>query len=160
MSDDTRTTLEGLIEDVPLAMITSVAEDGRLLAQPFAMQQQHHPFDGELWFLISSEASIVDRVSADPRVNVALAARDSWVSIAGSASVVENRAATRDMWDPSAEAWFPDGQDDPRIRLLVVRADSAEYWDSPGGLVATALSFVKAKATGEPLDIDTVKIDL
>ncbi len=36
--------------------------------------------------------------------------------------------------------------------LIKVDGDSAEYWDTPGA-VATALSFVKAKATGERADV-------
>ena len=36
--------------------------------------------------------------------------------------------------------------------LLKVSAASAEYWDSPGGRVASAISFAKAKLTGEPYD--------
>ena len=36
--------------------------------------------------------------------------------------------------------------------LLKVDADSAEYWDTPGGRVATALSFAKAKLTGTRYD--------
>jgi len=160
MTDHTTQNLADLIDDFPIAMITSVGDAGALVAQPFAMQQQHHAFDGELWFLISAEASLVGRVHADPRVNIALSARDSWVSIAGHAEVVEDRAKTETMWDASAEAWFPDGKDDARIRVLIVHADSAEYWDTPGGLVATALSFVKSKATGEPLDIEHERVDL
>lgn len=33
-----------------------------------------------------------------------------------------------------------------------VVGDSAEYWDSPGGRLATVLSLVKAKVTGRPYD--------
>ena len=47
------------------------------------------------------------------------------------------------------EAWFPEGPDDDGVVLLKVEADSAEYWDSPGGRLATAFSFAKAKLTGE-----------
>ena len=36
--------------------------------------------------------------------------------------------------------------------LLKVDADSAEYWDTPGGRLATAFSFVKAKVTGDQPD--------
>jgi len=34
--------------------------------------------------------------------------------------------------------------------LLHVEATSAEYWDTPGGRIATALSFAKATVTGQP----------
>jgi hypothetical protein len=33
-----------------------------------------------------------------------------------------------------------------------VAAASAEYWDSPGGRVASLISFAKAKVTGQPYD--------
>jgi hypothetical protein len=33
--------------------------------------------------------------------------------------------------------------------LLRVEATSAEYWDTPGGRIATVLSFAKAKVTGQ-----------
>ena len=58
-------------------------------------------------------------------------------------------AKKRELWNSVVEAWFPDGPDDDGVVLLKVEADSAEYWDSPGGRVATAISFAKAKLTGE-----------
>jgi len=58
------------------------------------------------------------------------------------------------------EAWFSDGPDDPDVGLLKFTADSAEYWDSPGGRIASALSFVKSKITGEPLEGDNAKVEL
>jgi hypothetical protein len=33
-----------------------------------------------------------------------------------------------------------------------VEGDSAEYWDSPGGRLATVLSFAKAKVTGQRIE--------
>ena len=32
--------------------------------------------------------------------------------------------------------------------LIRVDGESAEYWDTPGGRIATAISFAKAKLTG------------
>jgi Pyridoxamine 5'-phosphate oxidase like len=36
------------------------------------------------------------------------------------------------------------------VVLLRVEAASAEYWNSPGGRLASAISFAKAKVTGQP----------
>jgi hypothetical protein len=42
-----------------------------------------------------------------------------------------------------------------------VQADSAEYWDSPGGRLATVFSFAKAKLTGERIEGgENEKVDL
>ena len=47
--------------------------------------------------------------------------------------------------------------EDAGVVLIYVESDSAEYWDTPGGRVASVFSFVKAKATGEPFDGNEVK---
>ena len=76
----------------------------------------------------------------------------TWVSLTGRAAVVDDRAKKRELWNSVVEAWFPDGPDDDGVVLLKVTGDSAEYWDSPGGRVASLLSFAKAKVTGQPYD--------
>jgi len=42
-----------------------------------------------------------------------------------------------------------------------VEGDSAEYWDSPGGRLATVFSFAKAKVTGRRIEGgENEKVDL
>ena len=81
---------------------------------------------------------------------MATAGSDSWVSLTGHAVVVDDLEKKRELWDAGVAAWFPDGPDDAGIVLLRVDAASAEFWDNPGGKIATALSFAKAKVTGKP----------
>ena len=47
------------------------------------------------------------------------------------------------------QAWLPQGPEDPSIVLIKFNGHSAEYWDTPGGRVASVISFVRAKVTGE-----------
>ena len=69
-----------------------------------------------------------------------------------SAEVVEDDALARELWSPGIEAWFPQGPDDDSIVMIKVNGETAEYWDTPGGRVASVLSLVKSKATGERYD--------
>ena len=71
-------------------------------------------------------------------------------------------AKKRELWNSGVEAWFPAGPGRRRRRPAdPVDADSAEYWDTPGGRLATAFSFVKAKATGERIEGgENEKVDL
>ena len=74
------------------------------------------------------------------------------------ASIEEFKSALRRH---VVDAWFPQGPDDDSVVLIKVQADSAEYWDSPGGRLATAFSFVKAKVTGERIEGgENEKVDL
>ena len=77
---------------------------------------------------------------------------DSWLSIDGTATVVRDTAKAKDLWNPFVEAWLPQGYEDPSVVLLKVEASTAQYWDTPGGFVASAISFVKSKVTGERYD--------
>jgi general stress protein 26 len=74
------------------------------------------------------------------------------VSLSGRAVVVEDAAKKRELWNSAVEAWFPDGPDDDGVVLLKVEGESAEYWNTPGGRLATVLSFAKAKVTGERIE--------
>lgn len=161
MTDQTPTEkLSELIGDLPIAMITTRDGESQMTSRPIAMQQQHHPFDGELWFLIAADSGTASAIERAPIVNVSLSSMSSWVSISGHAELSSDRDTIASMWDASVEAWFPGGPDDENLRALIVHADSAEYWDTPGGKVATVLSFVKSKVSGQPMEIDNEKIDL
>src|SRR5690606_11282784 len=99
--------------------------------------------------------------AADSQANVSLSSSDSWVSLSGTARLVDDRQKIEELWNPMVEAWFPEGPDDPSVGVLKFTAESAEYWDSPGGKIATAFSFVKSKLTGEQYDGgENAKVDL
>ena len=130
-------------------MLTTTAPDGTLMSRPMGLQEVE--FDGDLWFFAERSSRKVAHVTAHPQVNVTVSTGTSWVSLTGRARVVEDDARKRELWNAVVEAWLPQGPDHPDAVLLRVEAESAEYWDSPGRL-ATLISFVKAKATGERYD--------
>ena len=75
--------------------------------------------------------------------------------------IVDDRAKIEELWSPAMKLFFPGGKDDPNLRLIHVRADSAEYWDGPGTLLGTALNFVLSAVQDEPAPLaDNGFIDL
>ena len=48
------------------------------------------------------------------------------------------------------EAGFPGGPEDPKIALIRVECEGAEYWDSPSSTLVHAYGYLKAVTTGEP----------
>jgi len=139
-----------LLKEERIAVFTTTAPDGTLMSRPMAMQEVE--FDGDLWFFAARDSRKVTHVTAHPQVNVATVGSGSWVSLTGTASVVDDLAKKKDLWNAVVEAWFPNGPEDPEVVLLRVDAASAEYWDSPGGRLATVISLAKAKVTGQPYD--------
>lgn len=151
--------LAELVKKFRIAMLTTVSTDGALTSRPMAVQEAE--FDGDLWFFAQRDSDQVRHLRADPTIGVALSSADTWVSISGSAEIVQDRAKARQLWNSAVEAWFPAGPDDPNVVLLKVHAEGAEYWDSPGSKVMTVLSYAKSKLTGKRPDVgESQKVDL
>jgi general stress protein 26 len=148
---DAVATVRELIKDERTCMLTTVAPDGSLVSRPMATQEVE--FDGDLWFFAEASSPKVAEVQAEPRVNVAYAGSSSWVSVSGGAEVVRDPAKNEELWNAFAEAWFAKGPQDPDVVLIKVRGESAEYWDSPGGRVASVIALVKTKVTGSKPDV-------
>ncbi|MFS0705182.1 pyridoxamine 5'-phosphate oxidase family protein [Cellulomonas sp. 179-A 9B4 NHS] len=139
-----------LIKDIRIAMLTTVDPSGALVSRPMAVQDVE--FDGDLWFFTDLDSHKADEVRGGGPANAAFAGSTHWVSVSGTAEVVRDRAKIHELWGTAAEAWFPDGPDTPGVGLIKLEAESAEYWDSPGGRLATVFSLVKSKVTGERYD--------
>ncbi|WP_251153395.1 pyridoxamine 5'-phosphate oxidase family protein [Cellulosimicrobium sp. Marseille-Q4280] len=139
-----------LIEDENIAMLTTVAEDGSLVSRPMGVQAVD--FDGDLWFFAAEDSHKVAEIARDSAANAAFSGKSSWVSLSGRASLVHDPDKIRELWNAVADAWFPDGPDSPGVVLIRLHAESAEYWDSPGGRVATLFRLVTTKVTGKPYE--------
>jgi general stress protein 26 len=141
-----------LMKDMDVAMFTTTKADGTLHAVP--MSKQEVDFGSELWFITVKDSEHVRDLQARPQVGLTFSGRSSWVSVQGTATLVEDLERLKELWNSFAEAWLPEGPEDPNAALIRVDVEGGEYWDSPGSKVASLLSFVKAKATGDTLDAD------
>jgi general stress protein 26 len=150
MSDDSRATVTKLLGEAGFAMVTTIDEHGRLLAQPMTTQEVE--FDGDLWFFAERDSRLARHVAHDPHVGVTTSSSDAWVSLDGHGSIVDDRAKIHELWNPIVAAWLTDGPDDSNVVLLKFSAETAEFWSTPGGRIATAISFAKAKVTGQRYD--------
>jgi general stress protein 26 len=128
-------------------MLTAVGDQGRLHSHPMTPQEVTEA--GDVWFFIDRTSDQAANIEAEKRVNLAFSDGSTWLSVAGHGTLVDDRLKAEKLWNSMVEAWFPDGPDSPDLALLLVESDTAEYWDTPGGRVASALSFVKTKLTGE-----------
>ena len=146
-TDDEVRQVAELAKDIRIAMLTTVDDTGHFVSRPMA--QQEVEFDGDLWFFAEHDSRKVAQISANPVASVTLGSTDTWISLSGTAKIVTDAAKAKQLWNPYVEAWLPQGPEDPSVVLIEFSSDTAEYWDTPGK-IATALSFVKAKATGEP----------
>ncbi len=136
-----------IAQDARFCLVTSTGGDGSLHARPMTPQQVSD--DLEAWFFISRSSDQAADIVARPRVNLSFDGGSDWLSVAGTATIVDERRLVTEMWHPVVESWFPDGPEHPDVVLLRVDAESAEYWKEPGGRVTSLLSYLKAGAGRE-----------
>jgi general stress protein 26 len=146
-----RAEVAQLVEKSRIALVTTVAESGKLVSRPLAVQ--HRAFDGELWFFTQDPSHKTEQVARNPQVNVSFSSDDGWVSVSGTASVTQDPARIDEFWNSHAEAWFDGGRQDPAVALLKVEADSAEYWSVADPKLVTAVKYAKARLTGQQPDL-------
>ena len=138
------------IEDVRVAMMTTVDADDALRSRP--MWTQGDSFDGSLWFFISDEAPAAEALGRDARVELSYAApnKDLYVSVVGRGELVEDRERADELWNTFAQAWFPGGVDDPHLKLLRVDVEEAVYWEDKKPKVLQFAEIVLGAVTGRP----------
>ena len=149
--------LVDLMDDMPIAMMTTFGADG---PRSVPMARQEVEPSAELWFITARDSAHVRAIQSQPQVALTFSARDSWVAVSGSAYLVDDAAKLEELWNTFAEAWLPGGPEDPNAALIRVDVEQGEYWDTPGGKVASLISFAKTKLTGDTYDADhgTVQI--
>lgn len=152
--------LRTLIDTLEIALLTTRNLDGMLVSRPMATQD----FDaaGRLWFVTSIRTHKIDELAADPRVSVAYynSRTYEWVSISGHATINQDRARIRELYQPDWKMWFEDeggehdgGPDDPRLALIVVEPDSAVYFKNKHSRPRILFELAKGMVTGKSPDL-------
>jgi general stress protein 26 len=153
MTDPDKTkTLHDLIKDIRFAMLTTRGQAGSLRSRPMTTQNDPDHDPDCLWFFASRSGEPVADLLRDPAVNAAFAdpSGDAYVSVSGSATVVEDDQRKKALWSKFAQAWFPGGPEDPDLALIRVRIESAEYWNVRESKVTQLLKMARANLTGNP----------
>lgn len=148
-TSDVNAKLGKMIKGIRIAMMTTATDSGELRSRPMATQQTD--FNGELWFFTDSDSGKVYEIGRENHVNVSYAdsGDNRYVSVSGKASVVRDREKIKELWSPIHKAWFPNGPDDPKLTLVRVDVEQAEYWDGPSSKMVQLIGFAKATLTGQ-----------
>ena len=140
--------LASLVKEIRIAMLTTVSSDGSLHSRPMATQDT--PFQGEALFLTSENTGKVGDIRDDAEVSLTYTDKHSFVTMSGRATVSNDRALIAALYTPQSKAWFPEGPTDPKIRVLRVHIDQAEYWDTPSSaLIRNAQILARAASGGK-----------
>ncbi|MEU1972334.1 pyridoxamine 5'-phosphate oxidase family protein [Microbacterium sp. NPDC019599] len=149
---EARARMKELVEDIDFTMLTTVDAGGNLVGRPMSTRQMDD--DGDIWFFASDRSKKADEVEADHDVSLSYidAKGMRFVSVAGTARIVHDRAKMEALYSPSLDIWFEDGLETPDIALLRVTPVEAEYWEPGEGRIMMAAKMVKSLVTRDTPD--------
>ena len=157
--DDGTAKVRELIRKTRIAMLNHADQQGQLISKPMATQDVD--FDGTVYFIAERTSDQVQDLQQRPAVNVAYAGDGAWVSLTGTALVLNDEAKLKELWDSFTGSWLEGGPENPNNILIEVTGRSAEYWDTPGGgKVTQVANLVKSKVTGDTIKGDKGVVDL
>jgi len=139
-----------LMEKISICMLTTW--DGtNLHSRP--MDARARRDENAIYFLADARHHKDEEIARYPKLALAFAdtSGQKHASVSGEATISSDRALIRQLWEPTAKAWW-DTPDNPNIRVLKVTPTEAQYWDGPGTVVSM-VKMMMAAATGTRPDL-------
>ncbi len=118
-----------LINDIPIAMVVTHEGQGQnMRARPMAIRPARE--EGAIYFLTDADTPKAEEIRRNQSVCLALSDNKSqkYVSISGHAEMIDDRDRVNKFWSVYDKAFWSD-KNDPRIRVLRVTPESAEFWE-------------------------------
>jgi general stress protein 26 len=140
--------LGAMLENTPVAMLTSAAEDGALTSCP--MEALEMDREGALWFFTDLRSDLVERLRV---INLSFVddQRGTYVSLSGRGEIAKDSERIKWLWTMFDKASFPDGPDSRHLALLKFVPNKAEYWDAPNSRAVRLLALAASAVSGAPV---------
>lgn len=149
-----------LIEEKNICMLVT-RDDGVMRARPMAASPRRS--EHTIWFITDRRNHKDEEIRTHPEVCMTFQDErgNNYVSVSGTARMVEDRAKLEKLWNPAVDAWFEGGPDDPRATLIAVEPLQAEFWDNTSSDVLVMLKMARASLIGGRPDLgDNAKVGL
>ena len=131
-----------IIEKVRIGMLTTQFSGG-LRARPLEARIDRDA--GIVWFVTDVRGTKDDEIGAAHDIGLVFIDEGdhAYLSITGRAFVTRDTAKAKDIWRKTDDTWFPDGPDDPNVRVLRIEPITAELWDGPSSAVVVPFKCAK-----------------
>lgn len=106
--------------------------------------------EGNFWMLTLVTSDKISDLRRDPRCYLYFAnpSDQEFLSILGTVELVNDQARKKELWSPIANAWVPDGLENPDLRALKIIPREGYYWDTEDGKIAAAVKIAMAAISG------------
>ncbi|KAF2012367.1 hypothetical protein BU24DRAFT_376113 [Aaosphaeria arxii CBS 175.79] len=154
------------IDKVKFGLLTTQTANSDLLASRAMALAAKEGNGFDLLFHTNTESGKTDDLATHPSVNVGfITPSGEWASISGHATVETDRSLVKKYYSPALKAWVGDlgdgthdgGPEDPRIGIIRVKANTAQYSVSRKGLIGSFVELAKGVSSGEAPAINKIR---
>lgn len=157
-------TTENLFNKEAIKKIKNMTGDGSFVmlctnlgSKPFSscpMAVQEVDDEGNLWFFSGKDSDHNADIAHDPAAQVLLSDTGSsdYLSLFGTAAIVEDRKKAEELWSSFVKVWFPEGIDDPNLSLVRFSPREGFYWDTKHGKMVAIAKMAASLVTGATMD--------
>ncbi len=131
---------------------TRIKPNEAFSTRPMAVQKVDD--EGNLWFLSASVSKKNSELQADHQVQLLFQGSpySDFLSLYGSASISQDKAMIKELWNPMIKTWFTEGVDDPRITVIKFVPAEGYYWDTKHAMMIAFVKRMVGAAIGKTID--------
>ena len=151
-NDEAIEKIKSLAEGIDFTMFITNLEHAPLHAVPMSTKKVDN--QGNIWFLTSIEHDTAKHIEHNEKVQLIYSKPGSmeFLNLYGEAHLVSDRLIIKDLYQSTDDSWF-DGDDDPKIRAIVVNPKEAQYWEPKSNKAVTLFKMAYGAITGKKVDV-------
>ena len=128
MAETTIQAVAAKMAKLDITMLTTHTSRGHLSTRPMSNNGDVE-YDGNSYYFTFESSRTVKDIEENPHVSLGFnGAKDLYVSVVGTATLIRQKATLAKHWLPELKRWFPDGVDTPGIVLVRVQAKRVKFW--------------------------------
>ena len=142
--------LQKLAQRAKTCMMTTQLDRCPAPARPMFLQEVDD--QGVLWFISGKDSDKNYDLQKDAKTQLFFInnKRSEYLSIYGIAEIYTDKIMVDEHWSEMAEAWFPEGKEDPNVSIIGIRPIDVKYWGTKHGkFVDMALMLYSAVTDGD-----------
>ena len=135
MSELTLRDLSKKMAKLDYTMMTTQCREGGTTSRPMSNNGDVE-YDGDSYFFAYDDSRKVLEVGSDPKISLTftgaagmLGGPPLFVTVEGTASLIDDKGTFGEHWTKGLERYFPDGIDTPGVVMIKVHAERIRYWD-------------------------------
>lgn len=151
-ANDAVEKIREIAKDANICMFVTDLSKLPLMGRPMATQEVDEK--GNIWFMSDRNSDKNRDIEKDAQVQLFYSHTGNYeyLSIYGSAEIVNDRSKIEKLWTPMAKTWFREGKDDPNISLIKVTPEDAYYWDTKNNKMVSLIKFAMGALGFTPKD--------